>query len=209
MPSSFFGFFLLILYQKSSCICPFVNIWFCTEKGKATKRIVKSDLMCFAKQRESSNCIVDIVQMNFFAAIGSHPWCPFQKTILILSFLQVLTALTLSGNPYQNYGRVRTHRSEKWVRIWMGTKPNTNHRPFQIPYQKMYWIKNNILNKISNVYLLMWALLLKTIEKLRWVQYILKCWERKKKILFKKANWSIEIGIFLHVPFIIFHHFSY
>lgn len=30
--------------------------------------------MCFAKQRKSSNCIVDIVQMNFFAAIDTHVW---------------------------------------------------------------------------------------------------------------------------------------
>lgn len=60
-----------VLYQKSLYMHPFVNIWSCRERSKATKRIVKSDLMCFAKQRKSSNCIVDIVQMNFSAAIDT------------------------------------------------------------------------------------------------------------------------------------------
>lgn len=145
--------FFLILYQKSSCTYPFVNIWSCREKSKATKRIVKSDLMCFAKQRKSSNCIVDIVQMNFFAAIDTHPWSNKDHSNSVLSS-RLYSPVCLPGNPYQNCSRWGENLDYpgKLVRIWTGTKTSSRHRPFQIAYQKnSSRLKNSILNKNSNV----------------------------------------------------------
>lgn len=109
----------LIPYQKSSCIYPFVNIWSCREKSKATKRIFKSDLMCFAKQRKSSNCIVDIVQMNFFAAIDTHPWSNKDYSNSFLSS-RLYSPICLYGNPYQN--RSRWVRTQIALGIWSGSE---------------------------------------------------------------------------------------
>lgn len=110
------GFFWM-LYQESSFMYPFVNIWSCRERNKATKRIVKSDLMCFAKQRKSSNCIVDVVQMNFSAAIDTHPW---SIKVYFNSFLSSrhYSPVCLYGNPYQNWSR--WGRTQSAMGSWSG-----------------------------------------------------------------------------------------
>lgn len=97
--------------------------------------------MCFAKRRKSSNCIVDTVQMNFFAAIDHG----LIKTVLILFSLQGFTAMSVCLGILISIvsDGVRTWITlGSWSGSEWGTKPAQTTGHFKYPTEKkMYWIK--------------------------------------------------------------------
>lgn len=76
--------------------------------------------------------------MNFFAAIDTDPWSNKDHSNSVLSS-RLYSRVCLSGNSYQycsRWGDENLHHPGKLVRICMGPKTSTNHRPFKIYYQK-------------------------------------------------------------------------